>query len=243
MSEDEAQASGPLAPDGGPWRNFYGRRRGKTLRPRQRLLLETRLPGLTPKGIARAENPQRTPIDPATLVPESRALWLEVGFGGGEHLLAQALANPDIAFLGCEPFINGVAMLLSAMDARPASNIRLHAGDVRFLFEVLPPACLDRVFVLYPDPWPKARHAGRRFIGPDNLDTLARLMRPGAVLRLASDIEAYIEHSLEAVASHPAFAVIGDSDTPWADWPGTRYEAKALREGRRPRYVTLQRTA
>jgi tRNA (guanine-N7-)-methyltransferase len=114
-------------------------------------------------------------------------------------------------------------------------------GDARLLFEVLPPGCLDRVFVLYPDPWPKARHAGRRFIGAENLDALARLMKPGALLRLASDIPAYIEHAREAVAAHLAFAVVADSAEPWADWPGTRYEAKAVREGRAPRYVTIER--
>lgn len=235
------QQLAPGAPDGGRWLNFYGRRHGKAMRPGQQHLLKTRLPALTPAGIGRDENPRRAPLDPGVLFPGKRAVCLEIGFGGGEHLFAQATANPDIGFIGCEPFVNGVAMLLSAMERRPVDNIRLHAGDVRLLFEVLPPACLDRVFVLYPDPWPKARHTGRRFIGRDNLDNLAQLMCPGADLRLATDIPAYVEHSREIVASHPAFAIVDESAVPWPDWPGTRYEAKALRAGRVPHYVTIGR--
>lgn len=249
MSGHETDAA-PRAPDGGPWRNFYGRRRGKPLRARQRRLLETLLPRLVVPQVAPDENPGRRPIVPAALFPGRRALWLEIGFGGGEHLLAQAAANPDVGLIGCEPFVNGVAMLLSALDDRGldriADNIRLHPGDVRFLFDVLPEACLDRAFLLYPDPWPKARHAGRRFVGPENLDSLARLMRPGAALRLATDIPAYVEHAVAQLAPRGDFALAhadpADWARPWPDWPGTRYEAKALREGRRPHYLTILRT-
>jgi tRNA (guanine-N7-)-methyltransferase len=238
---DDDTPPAPMAPDGGPWRNFYGRRHGKPLRARQRHLLETWLPELTPPGIERAANPQRRPLEPERLFPGKSDLWLEVGFGGGEHLLAQARRHPEIGFIGCEPFVNGMAMLLSAMADRPIDNLRLYQGDARLLFEVLPEACLGRVFVLYPDPWPKKRHVGRRFIGPENLDWLSRLMKPGAMLRLASDIPAYIEHSRDAVLAHAGFRIIADTREPWADWVSTRYEAKALREGRTPRYVTIER--
>ena len=238
---DDDKPSAPLAPDGGPWRNFYGRRHGKQLRPRQRWLLETRLPELTPRGIERSHNPERRPVDLHQLLPGKQDIWLEVGFGGGEHLLAQAQRYPEVGFIGCEPFVNGMAMLLSAMAERPIGNLRLYQGDARILFEVLPAACLGRVFVLYPDPWPKKRHVGRRFVGRENLDWLARLMKPGAALRLASDIPAYIEHSREVVVAHPAFEIAADTPKPWADWPGTRYEAKALREGRVPHYLTIAR--
>lgn len=244
--DDSESSVAATAPDGGPWFNFHGRRRGKALRARQKILLETLLPALAVGGVSRESNPARRPIAPETLVPGSRDLWLEIGFGGGEHLLAQAAANPDMALIGCEPFVNGVAMLLSALDQRPLTNIRLHAGDVRFLFEVLPPASLGRVFLLYPDPWPKARHAGRRFVGAGNLDSLARLMRPGAALRLATDIPAYVDHALEHLAPRQDFTLRSadpaDWNRPWSDWPGTRYEAKALREGRSPRYLTILRS-
>lgn len=245
LSDDRPGAA--TAPDGGPWRNFYGRRHGKALRARQRTLLETRLEALAPPGIDRATNPARDPIDLAALFPGARAVWLEIGFGGGEHLLAQAAANPDVGLIGCEPFINGVAMFLSALDGHDSGNVRVHAGDVRFLFEVLPPACLDRVFLNYPDPWPKTRHRDRRFFGPANLDSLARLMRPGADLRLATDIPDYVRHAVKQAAPRRDI-VLENPDpaswgTPWADWPGTRYEAKALREGRRPHYLTFRRGA
>jgi tRNA (guanine-N7-)-methyltransferase len=237
----------PVAPDGGPWRNFYGRRHGKTLRTRQRALLETRLDALSPPGVDRTANPDRHPIDLVALFPAAREVWLEIGFGGGEHLLAQAAANPDVGLIGCEPFINGVAMFLSALDGQGIGNVRVHAGDVRFLFEVLPLASIGRVFLNYPDPWPKTRHRERRFVSPENLDSLARLMRTGADLRLATDITDYVRHAVKQVAPR-ADIVLGNPDpaswaTPWADWPGTRYEAKALHQGRRPHYLTFRRTA
>ena len=236
----------PLAPDGQPWRNFYGRRHGKTLRARQRTLLETRLDALAPPGVNPADNPDRTPLDLAALFPGARDLWLEIGFGGGEHLLAQAAANRDVGLIGCEPFINGVAMFLSALEGQGLSNVRVHAGDVRFLFDVLPARSLGRVFLNYPDPWPKTRHRERRFVSPENLDSLARLMRPGADLRLATDIPEYVRHSLKVLAPRGDFALAEPDPAawhmPWPDWTGTRYEAKALREGRTPHYLTIRRT-
>jgi tRNA (guanine-N7-)-methyltransferase len=238
--------AGPgTGPDGAPWRNFYGRRHGKKLRPGQRALLETRLAALSPGPVPRAENPDRAPLDLAALFPGKREVWLEIGFGGGEHMIHQAAANPDVGIVGCEPFVNGVAMLLSAIERAGVENLRVHPGDARDLLELVPAGALGRVYLLYPDPWPKRRHWKRRFVNAENLDALARAMAPGAELRLATDIADYVRHSLEQVARHPGFAWTAERPAdwrePWAGWPGTRYEAKALAEGRRPHYLRLRR--
>jgi tRNA (guanine-N7-)-methyltransferase len=230
---------------GHPWRNLYGRRRGKALRPGQRRLLEELMPRLRVPGVAPAGDPSRAPVDPRALFADGRPLWLEVGFGGGEHLVHQARSNPGVGLIGCEPYINGVAMALGRIAAADVGNVRLHPGDARDLIELLPPASLARVFLLYPDPWPKARHARRRFMHPENLAMLARVMLPGAELRLATDIPDYVAHALEAVGAEEAFRHDRqngpDHATPWPDWPGTRYEAKALRDGRRGHYLTFVR--
>jgi tRNA (guanine-N7-)-methyltransferase len=232
----------PRRADGAPWRNFYGRRRGKTLRPRQRNLLETRLDALAPPGVDWAENPERLPLDLTALFPGARDVWLEIGFGGGEHLIATAAAHPYVGVVGCEPFVNGVAMFLAALEDSGAENVRVHAGDVRFLFDVLPDASLGRVYLLYPDPWPKNRHVDRRFVNPANLAEIARILRPGGEFRLATDIPVYVAHSLRRIADSGAFdRVDADPTTPWEGWPGTRYEAKALREGRTPSYLRFVR--
>lgn len=235
----------PERDDGAPWRNFYGRRHGKKLRPRQVKLLDGLLPRVAPPGVAWDENPARRPVDFAALVPDAREVWLEVGFGGGEHLIAMAKANPDIALIGCEPFVNGVAMCLMALDDAGLGNVRIHAGDAREIFDVAADAAFTRVFVNYPDPWPKARHHKRRFIGPENLAHLARVVAPGGRLHVASDIPDYIRHTLEAAARQPAFLWTAERPAdwrrPWPDWPGSRYEAKALREGRTPCYLTFRR--
>ena len=226
-------------------RKFYGRRHGKRLKPLAQALIETRLPLLRVPGAAREGEPGRGPVDPAALYPDGRPLWLEIGFGGGEHLAHQAAIHPAVGFIGCEPFINGVGSLLTRLEAAGLGNVRVHPGDARDLLELLPAASLARVFLLYPDPWPKTRHRERRFMNAENLGLLARAMAPGAVLRLATDIPAYGAHALAAVAASPDFAVAPGEGAPWArpwaDWPGTRYEAKALREGRRPHYLTFVR--
>jgi tRNA (guanine-N7-)-methyltransferase len=227
-------------------RTFYGRIRGKALRPNQRRLLEELLPRLSVPGVARAGMPGRTPVDTATLFGPERPVWLEIGFGGGEHLVDQALSHPEVGLIGCEPFINGLAMALARIEAAGPGNLRLHAGDARDLLDLLPTASLARVFLLYPDPWPKTRHRARRFMNSENLAALARVMVAGAELRLATDIPDYVDHALAALAVSRAFAVQGgpeDWTRPWPGWPGTRYEAKALREGRVPQYLTILRTA
>jgi tRNA (guanine-N7-)-methyltransferase len=232
-------------PEGGaerPRRNLYGRRHGKALRPGQRRLLEELLPRLAIPGVAPAENPGRRPLDRTALFPDGRRLWLEIGFGGGEHLAHQAAAHPSLGLIGCEPFVNGVAALLGRIDRQGLANIRIHPGDARDLIELLPAGALDRVFLLYPDPWPKARHHRRRFMRSENLALLRPAMAPGAELRLATDIPDYAEHALAAAADAGGFEPRGaDRRQGWPDWPGTRYEVKALRAGRRPHYLTFVR--
>lgn len=228
-----------LMTDRPSWRNFYGRVHGKTLRPAQRRHLEEDLPRFRLPGVSHAENPERTPLVPAALFGDDRPLWLEIGFGGGEHLLHQARANPGVGLIGAEPFVNGVAMLLSHRTGE--ENIRLHPGDVRDLLDVLPDGVIARAFLLYPDPWPKARHHRRRFVTPEHLGPLWRVMARGGELRIATDIPDYVRQTLEEVPA-AGFARAGRSQfVPWADWPSTRYERKALREGRRPHYLAFIR--
>jgi tRNA (guanine-N7-)-methyltransferase len=239
-----ADPAAPVGPGGGPWRNFYGRRHGKTLRARQQALLADALARRAVPGVDPDANPERTPLDLRALFPGASDLWLEVGFGGGEHLIATAEAHPRVALIGCEPFVNGVAMCLSALEGRALPNLRLHAGDARFLLDVLPPASLGRAYLLYPDPWPKRRHHERRFFGDANLDALARALRPGAELRLATDVPDYVRHARAVAAARPDFACLTPPDAEaaaWEGWPGTRYEAKALREGRAPAYLRFRR--
>ncbi len=173
-------------------------------------------------------------------------VWLEIGFGGGEHLAWQAEANPDVGIIGCEPFINGVASLLKQIDDRGLDNIRIHANDARDLLETLPDACLDRVFILFPDPWPKARHHRRRIVAPATLEQLARIMRPGTELRLATDHADYGRWMLRHLIRHPAFRWRARRPADWRqrpeDWPATRYEAKAIAAGRACLYLSFERT-
>ena len=172
------------------------------------------------------------------------ALWLEIGFGAGEHLAAQAAAHPDIAFIGAEVFVNGVASLLDHLRRQAIANVRIFADDARLLLPALPAASLERVFLLFPDPWPKQRHAARRFVCRDTLDRLALLMRPGAELRIASDDPGLIEWTLRQALAHPAFAwPRGDWRSRPSDWVATRYETKALAAGRRPAYFRFRRRA
>lgn len=235
----------PDRDDGAPWRNFYGRRHGKKLRPGQRALLDTRLAELAPCGVGWEENPERRPLDLRALFGRDCPIWLEIGFGGGEHMIDTAARHPEVGVLGCEPFINGVAMLLSGIERAGVGNLRIHPGDARDLLDVLPAGVLERVYLLYPDPWPKKRHWKRRFVSAENLDALARAMRPGAELRIATDIADYVRHSLERIAAHPAFFWTAERPSdwrePWEGWPSTRYEAKALTEGRPPHYLRVQR--
>jgi len=226
----------------GPGRlNLYGRRRGRPLRQQRTSLVD----GLLPR-LALAPPANGTPIDIARLFdPPKRDLWLEVGFGGGEHLAGQAARHPDIGFIGAEPFINGVASLLQHITAQDLSNIRVVPDDARPLLDALPDACLARCFVLFPDPWPKARHAFRRFIGPDNLPRLARVLKDGAELCLATDDRQLARWMLEYTWRHPDFHWLADRAADWrtppADWIETRYEQKARAQGRPALYFRFRR--
>ncbi len=232
-------------PDGAPLRNFYGRRKGKTLRPKQVLHLNTTLREFAPSGVERADNPARNPLDFGALFGNDNPVWLEIGFGGGEHLLHMAKTYGDINILGCEAFINGVAMLMPHIAAENIQNVRIHMGDARDLLEVIPAGSLDKMFLLYPDPWPKKRHNRRRFINDENLQAMAQALKPGAELRLATDIEDYVRHTLQHMADRDDFVCPkGDLQNwraPWPDWTKTRYEAKALQEGRTPHYLTFHK--
>lgn len=231
---------------GEPWRNFYGRRHGKKLRPGHAGLIDTRLADLSPPGIGWDENPDRRTLDLHALYPAAREFWFEIGFGGGEHMLATAEANPDIQIIGAEPFINGVAKLLAAVERSGVRNAAITDADARDVMDVLPDASIARTFLLYPDPWPKTRHHKRRFMNPSQLDQLARVMAPGAELRVATDIEDYVRHALEVVDRHPDFVWTAERPADWREpWPGwhrTRYEAKAIREGRTPHYLIFCRS-
>lgn len=220
-------------------RNFYGRIRGKTLRASQKTYLAEDLGPLTLPGVTRDDNPARRPVDLARFA--AMPVWLEIGFGGGEHLVHMAAANPGIGLIGCEPFVNGIAMLLGKVRASALRNLVIHPGDVRDLFEVLPAGLLQKVFLNYPDPWPKVRHHRRRFVTPGYLTALARVMSRGAEFRVATDIPDYVRQTLEEVPE-AGFEVVGQGALAWPDWHSTRYEQKALREGRLPHYLTFRRT-
>ncbi|NBE07694.1 tRNA (guanine(46)-N(7))-methyltransferase TrmB [Paragemmobacter ruber] len=235
---DVTQEGMPAVPER---RNFYGRVHGKTLRASQKQYLAEDLGKVRLAGITVEENPGRSPIDPVALFGE-RPLWLEVGFGGGEHLVHMAARYPRIGIIGCEPFVNGVAMLLGKIRAAGVDNLAIHPGDVRDLFDVLPDASVAKAFLNYPDPWPKARHHRRRFVTPGYLVALARVMAPGAEFRVATDIPDYVRQTLEEVPK-AGFDIVAQAGAggAWEDWLSTRYEQKALREGRAPHYLTFRR--
>ncbi|MBR7158706.1 MAG: tRNA (guanosine(46)-N7)-methyltransferase TrmB [Alphaproteobacteria bacterium] len=236
---------------------FFGRRKGKKLRPKRENLLNELLPKL--KISLPAEGETVSPAEWFSFNPKE--VWLEVGFGGGEHLAAQALKNPEVAFIGAEVFLNGVASLVAhlagahenadladnaSIAPERTDNVRIYNDDVRPLLNVLPDASLDKIFVLFPDPWPKKRHASRRFIGPTNIPKLARLLKEGGELRVASDDMNYIRWSLEHLCASPYFTWTAKSSQDWknppADWVNTRYEMKAYAAGRKPVYLIFKRT-
>jgi tRNA (guanine-N7-)-methyltransferase len=226
-------------------RLLYGRRKGPKLSAHQEQLLETLLPklrlnlqaGADPKTYFSLSPPPCGEVDPSSGSGGGNAsdVWLEIGFGAGEHLLWQAEHHPHVGMIGAEPYISGIAKLLSKLAQLPdgqGENIRVHDNDARDILEALPDACLGRVFILFPDPWPKSRHHKRRFIQMNMLDVMARVMKPGAELRFASDDADYAAWTLERVIAHPAFEWTATRARDWKtrpnDWPETRYEAKAL---------------
>ena len=220
-------------------RNFYGRVHGKTLRQSQKTYLAEDLARLSLTGITREDNPDRATVDLAAVLG-NRPLWLEVGFGGGEHLVHMAARYPEVGLIGCEPFVNGIAMLLGKIRAAGVTNLALHPGDVRDLFDVAADGVFEKAFLNYPDPWPKARHHRRRFVTPGYLAGLHRVMAPGAEFRVATDIPDYVRQTLEEVPK-AGFDLMAEGGVAWGDWLSTRYEQKALREGRVPHYLTFRR--
>jgi tRNA (guanine-N7-)-methyltransferase len=203
---------------------FFGRRKGHPLRARQAALIDT----LLPRFAQRVE-----------------AVRMEIGFGGGEHLIAEARANPQTGFIGVEPFVNGMAKALALIDEHAVTNIRLHFGDATELLDWLPDAALARVDLLYPDPWPKRRHWKRRFVQDASVASLARILRAAGEFRFVSDIPDYVAWTLERLLRSPSFAWTAERADDWRlPWPGftsTRYEAKAKREGRTGCYLIFGR--
>jgi tRNA (guanine-N7-)-methyltransferase len=218
----------------------FGRRRGRKPSARQQALLGEALPRLAldlkdvcPSGLS------------ALFVAKTAAAWLEIGFGGAEHLVWQARRNPEVGLIGCEVFEDGVVKAMSAIEEHGLANIRLCTHDARDLLRWLPEASLQRVFALFPDPWPKKRHAKRRLVSRALLDLLARAMAPGAELRIATDIGDYAGAILRVACAHPAFAWQATGPSDWRerspDWPETRYEAKARAERRRCYFLRFRR--
>ena len=223
------------------WRNFYGRFKGKSLSARQHGSLHTEFEKYSLKNISWEENSKRKKIKLCEVFNE-KSVWLEIGFGGGEHLIHQAKLNPDIGFIGCEPYQNGVAKLTGKLSADPCENIKLYDGDVRNIFDVLAKNSISKVFLLYPDPWPKKRHHRRRFVTQEFLAPLYETMQPGSILRIATDIEDYVRQALQEVPKAGFQWLAKDASDwrdPWQDWVSTRYEIKALKEQRTPHYLTF----
>ena len=209
----------------------FGRRRGRRLSERQQRLLEFVLPPL------RLDLSVRAPCNPSRLFDHGmREVWLEIGFGGGENLLWQAEHHPDIGLIGCEPFEEGIVKVLSSVEERHLSNIRLWPDDARSVLRWLPPSSLSRVFVLFPDPWPKRRHQKRRLLSSPTLALVERALMPGGVLNVATDIPDYTRSIFMALTTCPQLQWTAEGRRSWRerpqDWPSTRYEQKATREGR-----------
>lgn len=226
---------------------FYGRRHGKRLKSGKLFLMEQLLPKIQmPKA-------DEMPKDLADLFDfRPREMWLEIGFGGGEHLAAQSKRNPDIGFIGAEPFLNGVASLLAHLNGTwgkepnkefliepdRTNNVRIYPDDIRHLFDAFGDNSFDRIFVLYPDPWPKARHEDRRFCNPKNLPQLHRLLKQGGQLRIATDVQDYADWAVEQIEKSHLFEQVNSSvRQPFDDWVSTRYEQKGLKAGRTPTYL------
>jgi tRNA (guanine-N7-)-methyltransferase len=218
----------------------YGRRKSKPLSARKERLFQELLPEL------RLDLKTASPADLTTLFPPPvREVWLEIGFGSGEHLLWQAEQHKDIGFIGCEPFINGVGTLLGAIEDRGIETIRVHDGDARDVLAWLPARSISRLFVLFPDPWPKKRQQKRRLVTPETVAALARVLAPGGELRFASDDSDYAAQTLFAANRSGGFTWLAERAADWRqrspDWPATRYERKALGDGRKSMFLRFKR--
>lgn len=252
----------PTQKHDGPFGGFgktFGRRKGRPLRAHHAGLVKDLLPQieitLPGSDTANEWDPERRPeslVEPDSLDPRStfdatppEDIWLEVGFGGGEHLAGQAVANPDVGIIGCEFFTAGVGKMLAHLETSQSTNVRLFTGDARQLLASLTSASLARIFVLYPDPWPKLRHQRRRFISPWAVSEFARLVKPGGTIRVVTDIPVYCRWTLQHFGADKRFEWTAQGSDDWreppVDWFPTRYEAKALREGRTPAYLDFLR--
>jgi len=220
-------------------RLIYGRQKSRPLSKRQKKRVEELLPSL------RLDLSQAPDTQLSNALKEQQVAWIEIGFGGGEHLAWQAEKNPHVTFIGCEPFINGMAKILGVIETRQLKNIRLYDDDARDILDWLEPSTIDRAFILYPDPWPKKRHHKRRFLNPANFARLARVLKPGAQLRIATDIGDYARSLLLAYRANGEFIWTARGPNDWrqrpADWPPTRYEEKAMRAGRKCTYFIFLR--
>lgn len=230
-------AAGGSDPEGS---RLHGRRRGRALRPGRLGLIEELLPRL------RVPLTSAASIDPLALFPRPvREVWLEVGFGAGEHLAAQAQAYPDVGLIGCEVFLNGMAALLARVARDRLDNVRVLDDDARRLLPLLPDRSLTRIFVLFPDPWPKMRHHRRRFIQTETLDALARVLADGGEFRFASDSMDYVRWTLMRALAHPAFDWTAGCAADWRERPrgapATRYETKTRARGARPAFLSFRR--
>jgi tRNA (guanine-N7-)-methyltransferase len=218
----------------------YGRRRGRTPSSRQQALWREMLPRVA----VPTEGPALADL-PALFQAPVREVWLEIGFGGGEHLVWQATAHPHVGLIGCEPFEDGVIKVLSAIEENRLANIRVCADDARPLLRQLPDASLNRAFILFPDPWPKKRHHKRRILSTASLGELARVLKPGGELRVATDVDAYAAAILQVARQIPALRWTARGPEDWrqrgSDWPQTRYEAKAIAAGRRCYFFRFER--
>jgi tRNA (guanine-N7-)-methyltransferase len=211
---------------------LYGRRKGRPLRVRKNQLMMDLLPAV------KIDLVDEKPIDPSKFFnPAPSKIWLEIGFGGGEHLAAQAKRHPTIGFIGCEPFVNGVASLLDHMEREHLSNVRIFPDDARLLLDVLPTATIDRCFILFADPWPKGRHASRRFIGSETLSRLGQIIKKDGDVRLATDDPSLTDWIRGAFHKDEHFKRGEDSTQCPTDWVSTRYEQKAIKAGRHPVYM------
>jgi len=216
---------------------LYGRRKGRPLRVRKSRLMEE----LLPKWLITLVPGARISFEDIFKSPAPTKI-LEIGFGGGEHLAAQAKLRPDDCFIGCEPFLNGVASLLDHLERETIGNVRIFNDDARLMLDALEGASLDQCFVLFADPWPKKRHIERRFIGPENLARLARVLKQGALLRLASDDPNLITWMRDCLKGHSDFTCVYDAIDPPPDWVQTRYQEKAIAAGRVPVFLDYRRT-
>ncbi len=218
---------------------FFGRRKGQQLHGRKQRLMDELLPVLR-------LDPRSEPVSDLSELFSGHhdRFHLEIGFGGGEHLAGQAVAHPDTGYLGVEPFINGMAKMLGQIDDHKLQNVRLYDDDATQLLDWLPANSLDQIDLLYPDPWPKKRHWKRRFVGQKNLKRFARVLKPGGCFRFASDIDTYVNWTLRHTWQGGDFLWLAETADdwrmPWSGWTRTRYEAKAIREGRAPAYLRFR---